>query len=244
MIGNPNELGFLLLLLSVTALLNIAIYGRTWRLISLLLLMLLSLIMTLSRSAIFLMAFVATIYIILYFSSSFKWRGGTLSLHRKRLFWVGFIISIAALSLSLVSEIAFLATNLLGALHYENFDSFYARFSSWEENLYHWHQSPVFGIGTLSRSGLFGASDNEHLYLLRVGGVILWVLVMLLIWNKAFIRCRHRFLNATRIVVPMMATVFMIPAGVFFSTVLFSYFILLVTLIATLSHYFPIKTPY
>jgi len=229
MIGNPNELGFLLGVLCLTsAWMSQQRQEKTvsWGLISLTFLLAAS--STLSRSAVF-----ATLFgLLALLGSSFfeSLKNENTEINAK--IWP-FLIGFSALGLALILALSneSLFNSIFWRFMPSNYDSFYKRIDHWNENIQLWKQSPIFGIGFLKHSDfLKQAADNEWLKLARVGGLTLVILVGYLfcigLFSKKTVK-KNQILSRSLVAASFL---YMIPAALFFNLVLMPLTLMLLTI--------------
>jgi hypothetical protein len=113
--------------------------------------------------------------------------------------------------------------------------SFIARYHGWIINYEYFKLSPLFGVGPLPRSiDIFGMADNEWLFFLRAYGAIgtLWLLLFMVL---PFFLKKHNNLKKTNrkkfaFSCVMVTGIYMIPAGVVTSSVLFPVFLVVLAM--------------
>lgn len=222
MIGNPNELSFLLGILVVSAFwmaLQDGTKTRFWFLVAVIFFVFSG--MTLSRSGIFAIMGSLVFLVASRIVSSFKARSGRFYLKKGMLGGSVFALAsfgILALSLYMSTE---LYEQFLWRFNPDHYGSFYQRVQNWEENLRLWASSPIFGVGTLKHSGdLVHAADNEWLLLLRIGGFPLVVLTVLLLLAGVFKKRNNSEEKWFARSVIIGAFLYMIPAAFFYSLVI------------------------
>ena len=235
MIGNPNELGFVFVLLGLSGVILRLVdknARKGWLVVSLI--MFLCAALTLSRSSI--ISGLAAFLILLggVFFAGFAYSGGVIK-YRMAGFKVAAISAglIGALMAWLVLDQS-VAAQVTWRFSPEHYGSFEARFSAWEANMEGWRNSPVLGIGPLRHAGVFAAADNEHFLLLRTGGVLLFSLVMLLIFVGIVAPGVDRYSRLGSLAIAVATVLYMIPAVAFYSLVAFPYMLILFVLLGPL----------
>lgn len=233
MVGNPNELAFLLALLGLLAIrLSLSVEGNRglWGFAALA--MLLAMSATLSRSGVF--AFLMMLFVfVLALMLPGKGKRGGLVVKRAGFFgglsvlFVLFAVLFAGLSSPAIYEA------VVWRFSPEYFGSFHQRVLNWSENIGLFIESPVFGVGLLRHSGEFAhAADNEWLMMARVGGLlglVPFALLFLLPWfPKSVGNVRGHVWVARSISIGTI--VYMIPAAAFYSIVIMPLLLILFVL--------------
>jgi hypothetical protein len=236
MIGNPNELGFLLGLLGLSSLWLFLVHetrAATWSVLVACYVTLM--LLTLSRSATLSIVIGAMVLLFLVVVRGPIQIDGVP--HPRRLRMKVFAIVLLA---GVAARVAVSTTGVI--------DSFLWRYSTelaitaaetrvsyWGENLEIINRSPVFGVGTLKHDGgLQYAADNEWILLMRMGGVLLPVLVAILFLIGMF-RGGGPFGRLSRALIAAIAAasfVYMVPAALFFSLVMMP-LVLLILVVAS-----------
>jgi hypothetical protein len=113
--------------------------------------------------------------------------------------------------------------------------SFMARFHGWLINYEYFRLSPLFGVGPLPRSAdIFGTADNEWLFFLRsYGGIGTGWLVAFIFLPFIFKRHKCKIQKNRKMFVlscAMATVVYIIPAAVVTSSVLFPVFLVVLSM--------------
>lgn len=231
MVGNPNEFGYLLVLLGLVGIYlwtSVNNLKFSWKMVTVAIFA--TSVLTMSRSSIFAgLVGIATFSLGLAFFS-FSLLRGTLS--KKK------IISLTLIFLSVFSLIILFLTNealfvqIAWRFMPEHYGSFASREASWVANYEGWRQSILFGIGPLRHGGVFGAADNEHFLLLRTGGIILYGLVIVLLTIGIFGKKLAPINRVFQTAIALSVLAYMVPAVAFYSLVVFPYLLMLVVILA------------
>jgi hypothetical protein len=233
MVGNPNEVGYFLVLLGLVGSylwIKPGGLGLKWKLATLAIFAVSTL--TLSRSSIF--AGITALFIMLVGSVLITFSISKFSIHRRKM--TGLILFFLAL-LSTVLILLF-QENLYNSIGWRftpgYYGSFIARQAAWMANYEGWQQSIFFGIGPLRHAEIFDAGDNEHLLLLRTGGLMLYGLVLSLLIIGF---CNRRLMGNDlifQIALIISLLLYMIPSAVFYSLVIFPWLLMFLVLLAPL----------
>jgi hypothetical protein len=223
MVGNPNEVGFLLGLLGLSSIWLFLMEKRRsygWGVAGLLYLALMLSTMSRSSTASIFFGLALMLLICALTRTGISYRVAGPSYRRFKALAIVFLSCLAL-------QAAVLATNLEDAILWRFSEAYVVkaaetRWSNWSENIDLIKESPIVGVGTLKRSGQFEhAADNEWLLLVRIGGLGLPLLVASLFLIGSFkrksllIRQIHPFIFA----ISSAAFIYMIPAALFFSIV-------------------------
>jgi hypothetical protein len=222
MVGNPNELSFLLGVLCLVATWMVFKQEKS-RLIwgSLALVFLAAAGLTMSRSGVFAtavaLAFLLGGQLVRGFDlrpSCPAFRKGTITLS------AGMIVVFLVSAATVYSNDA-LYEKIMWRFSSEYYGSFYRRIENWNENIQLWQESPLFGVGTLKRSDVLEhAADNEWLLLARTGGILLVSMIVSLfatgLFRKSLGQDDKRFSRSLIV----GAVLYMIPAAFFYSLVI------------------------
>lgn len=223
-VGNPNILGFLLAMLFIVSLAWLCHY-KNFSGVFYAALFFSAIVITLSRSAL-----VAVIVGTLFFA-----------LHRT--FFSGSRVS-GFLLLSLLAGLSLLAYVTLQVPYiYENFTwrfvrgldlatdtSLRARFSNWGESYEAIEKNIIFGAGPLRRYDFQFHADNDYLWIMRSYGVA-GLILLTLFFVKGILRSGYDAIPGLRISLLAASVVFMIPATVFSSLVLFPVLIIIISML-------------
>lgn len=219
MVGNPNELGFMLALFCIISL--YILFYKKFKVTTLILFVFqfISVLFTLSRGALIALLSGIFLIIILRLPTIINRKNKVLSY----LTTVAIFISILGMLYAFINQSVFFEENILWRFEkIRDIDSD----NSWQTRLYHWQENidlfkkdPLFGVGPLRRAEMKFASDNEWLLLLRSYGIIgtgyyISMLIVSLIGNY-----KNDF-SKLLITILTMAFIFMIPAAVYHSLVL------------------------
>ncbi|AXS82515.1 O-antigen ligase family protein [Marinobacter sp. Arc7-DN-1] len=213
MIGNPNEVGFIFVIISIISLYSLWKYD--FRKVFLYIpLFFVGMVMTLSRSSF--IAFIAAVFIFivcfLFFSSPIKSLG------------VFILFSLFSSFFICLSQESYIYEKV--AWRYESGmdimsnSSMGARFNNWQENLDLARSSPIIGVGPLRRMEMEHAADNEWLLLWRSYGIVGVFLIILFFTSGVFSRRPHPD-KALLYSIVVSSFLYMIPATIFHSLVLF-----------------------
>ena len=225
MLGNPNELGFLFVLLAQLSFFLIFYYQKK-RFFFPLVVFFLGILITMSRTSffsflfgIFLFVFVYLIY--LQFSRKLK-----LGLFFFGIF--GVLLSIAVMPP--VYE-AF-TWRIEKVFHLSTEKSYQSRLDNWSENIAIIKKHPILGVGPLRRASFEHAADNEWLLMLRSYGIF-GVGMMILLCSWGVFRPGDILAKAFQAGLAGASFVYMIPLAVFHSLSLFPLLLFLLAFIDT-----------
>ena len=231
MIGNPNEFGYLLILLGLVGFYFWSTINKLkffWILITLAIFA--ASVLTMSRSSIFAGVIAIAVFSIGLAYSSFSLLRGTLSKKKMIVLLLILLSTFGLIILFLINEALFV--QITWRFIPEHFGSFAAREAAWVANYEGWQSSIFFGIGPLRHGGVFGAADNEHFLLLRTGGVILYAFVILLLIIGIFGKGLSSVNRAFQIAIALSVLAYMVPAVAFYSLVIFPYLLMLLVILA------------
>ena len=238
MIGNPNELGFLLGLLALTSVWLFFVKqtgSYRWAILGFIYFVLMGL--TMSRSAGF--SILGGLFILLIM---FGVQGLTLRKQRivipRTFFRVFLLIVLLGISFQIIISKTNAIEEILWRFSGEYVEQAYeTRSENWSENLELIKKSPFWGVGTLKHSGDFQyAADNEWLLLYRIGGGVLPLLVAS-IFVLGSVMVRKQSSREARVLVVTVAVasfVYMIPAALFFSLTIMPMVLFILVLAAPL----------
>lgn len=232
MIGNPNELGFLLGLLSLSSLWLFVVLetraalwgGLVGGYVTLMFL-------TLSRSAAFSIvigAMALLFFVVIRRPMRIDGRRYPRGLRRRVVtivFLVGLGAALAVTTIGVVDSVLWRYSTEVALSAAET------RVERWGENLEIVGRSPFVGVGTLRHDGAFQyAADNEWLLLMRIGGVMLPMLVASLflvglLQKGGGLGGLSRALMAA---IAVASALYMVPAALFFSLVMMPLVLLIV----------------
>ena len=233
MVGNPNELGFVLALLGLVSI-HLSLTEESKRVLwgFAALAILLAMSITLSRSAVFAFFIMGLVYV---WSVTLPSRGvgGRWVLKRGGIIG-GVSVVLCVLAVVLVGFFSPGAyESVVWRFSPEYFGSFDQRVINWSENLTLFYESPLFGVGLLRHSGAFvHAADNEWLMMARIGGLLVLVpfalLFLLPLFPKSVSNVRRRVWLARSISIGTI--IYMIPAAAFYSLVIMPLLLILFVL--------------
>jgi hypothetical protein len=234
-VGNPNEVGFILGLLGLASawlFLSEVEKNVRWGLLGVFYLGLM--LLTLSRSATLSIIGGLVLMLIMFASmwADLTNQSGCFRKARHRALVVLFFAAFVAQANLLLTDIE--DTILWRFSGDFTSDALTARTSNWSENLSLIEDSPIFGVGTLQRSGEFNhAADNEWLLLARIGGVGLPLLVASLFIIGFFQKTTFSWEFGPFVLALTAASfIYMIPAVLFFNGVIMPLVLLILALTA------------
>ncbi len=234
MVGNPNELGFLLGLLGLSSLWLFLVHetrAAPWAVLAACYVTLMFL--TLSRSAALSTAIGTMVLLFLVVVRGPARIDGALHPRRLRTKVVAIALLVGAGAAIAVSTTGVIDSVLSRYSIKFAITAAETRVSNWGENLEIVLRSPVLGVGTLKHdAGLQYAADNEWLYLVRIGGVLLPSLVASLFLIGMFRRGEPagRLSRALIVAVAAASFIYMVPATLFFSLVIMPLVLLILVL--------------
>ncbi len=234
MTGNPNELGFLLGLLSLASVwLFIVESGFCFRWGFAGFVYGILMVLTMSRSAGF-SILVGFFILIMLFASRITSSRIDKILNRKTGFKALLVILLFATGAQLVISRTSAMEKIFWRFSAEYVGKSYeTRLENWRENFELIKKSPILGVGTLKRGVYFQhAADNEWLLLLRTGGIFLPLLVagLFLSGLTGAGSLFHRDARNLVLALTSASFVYMIFAGVFFSLTMMSFVLFLLVL--------------
>ncbi len=211
MIGNPNEVAFLFVLVGIS---SIFLYVSTNKKTALLMsfLVLIGIMLTLSRTALVSYFISATVFLLFYFSRLFSAKALAISI-------------LAASSLAYSFTLPAVQERILWrferALEMGGEDkSISVRIDHWQENLDMAVQHPILGVGPLRRADFDNAADNEWLLLWRsYGATGVLIFISFFAVPNIFIRGKEGWVTAWALTAAVFA--YMVPAAAFHSLSLF-----------------------
>jgi hypothetical protein len=232
MVGNPNEFGYLLVLCGLSGLclwLTIHKVKIIWKFLTLAILA--ASVLTMSRSAIFSGLIAICVFFIGSAFASFSFARVTISRRIIMRLLTILLFLLAIIMIYLKNNTLFV--NITFRFTPEHFASYAARKFAWTANYEVWQQSIIFGAGPLRHGYVFiGGADNEYYHLLRTGGIVLCVLVLLLLTMgvvKKGLNPINRVFQAA-IVISVLA--YMVVASAFYSLVIFPWLLIFLVIIA------------
>jgi hypothetical protein len=234
MVGNPNELSFLLGIISA---LGIWLYlsepkqNLLWLMSAML--YLLTCFLTLSRSGVFATAIMISVLLIGSIVKGLHGRERTVTLEKRKTTRFLLLSGIGATGVAAALFINPIFKKLTWRFTPEYFGGWYKRIEHWQENLNYWLDSPLFGIGPLRHSGIFKyAADNEWLLLLRTGGVFLALTIIALFFLDIFLSKKtNDMCGCLSFSLAVGASAYMVPAAFFYSLVIMPMAIMLLVLL-------------
>lgn len=231
MVGNPNEFGYLLVLLGLVGVFLWSTVNNlkfSWKMMTIAVFS--ASVLTMSRSSIFAGLIGLAIFLLGMGFFSFSLLRGTLS-KQKMMGMLTILFSIFSLAiLFFTNESLFI--QITWRFMPEYFGSFAARESAWIANYEGWRESILFGIGPLRHGSVFGAADNEHFLLLRTGGIILYGLVIMLLSIGIFGKGLSPINRVFQVAIGLSVLAYMVPAVAFYSLVVFPYLLMLLVILA------------
>ncbi|KAA8978334.1 O-antigen ligase family protein [Halospina sp. K52047b] len=243
MVGNPNELSFLLGILSLGSIWvslkkekNRSLWGLTG------LIFLAASGLTLSRSGVFATFGGLALLIGNNILGGSKRKNTGIVLKRGSILVAGGVLGVilTALALSFYNDTIF--NQVTWRFTPKHYGGFYTRIENWKENFQLWQESPLFGIGLLKHSDfLKHSADNEWLLLARAGGILLVSLVIILISVGLFSKKNSAETLTFSRSLAFSAALFMVPAAFFYSLIIMPLSLMLFT-IATPTPWKTLKT--
>ncbi|MCK9549670.1 O-antigen ligase family protein [Aquamicrobium sp.] len=213
MIGNPNELGFMFVILSIISLWCVFYFRARWYIFAFFLFFF-GVLMTLSRGS---MVALGSGLVVFFLIHSFH--GGILSRIKASLFIV--ILVSFLLSVAMIPQIYEAYTwRFMNIFDMKNDISFMTRVDNWSENINIIKEHPVIGVGPLSRFDFEYAADNEWLLIWRRYGVIGVIITILFFLSTAYRRMTVP-VRAMYAALVCSSFVYMVPSAVFHSLALF-----------------------
>lgn len=213
MIGNPNELAYIMLVLSFLSLYSAFKFGSAlyW---SLFLLFVIGCFMTLSRGGVLSLLVGSFVF---FFVCMLK-----MGLYKNVKIVLLVSVFLLLFSFAVTNDNIFekIIWRFEIGLDVSNESSMGSRFDNWNENINIIKEHPFVGVGPLRRSEFKHASDNEWLLILRSYGV-LGVFFILAFYLKGFFLKRKVKDVALYYAIVVSSFLYMIPAAIFHSLVLF-----------------------
>ncbi|WP_170158494.1 O-antigen ligase family protein [Aquisalibacillus elongatus] len=227
MVGNPNELGYLFVIISLLTL-YILLKGK-FRYIYLLYfgLNVLGVFLTLSRSSLVALLVGITVLIFLMVFKNYL----ILNLYKFKRLIMLFTISIIILVITILfTDFQEKILWRFGALlEISNDNSWNARVDHWSENLKLLKDNVLLGVGPLSRAELKYAADNEWLLLLRSYGVIGTIYFIMLFFVPHINSYKTEY-RALILSILLSASVYMLPVAVFNSLVIMPFVLIILSI--------------
>lgn len=223
MIGNPNELGFLLALLSILALYCALRYRSNVYYICLIAFAT-GCLATLSRSsAVSLVVGIFIIIFILYF------KGGLNSKIKSSIIIMVFLIVFYFI---IDSDIIYekILWRFEAGINISDENSLGSRFDNWSENIDIIKSHPIVGVGPLRRASFQHFADNEWLLIWRSYGFF-GVILIISIFLKGIFSSLNIENRALLYAVIVSSFLYMLPAVIFHSLVLFPIVLFILALI-------------
>lgn len=223
MVGNPNELGYLMALLSLVSL-YCAVKYKSNKYYIFLVMFALGCLMTLSRGAMvaLIAGFLAFVFIY-YFKASAK----------NRLKILIMTVSVLIGSYFLINNDVFYDKILWRfeiGLDVSGEDALGSRFDNWDENINIIKAHPIIGVGPLRRAEFQHAADNEWLLILRSYGIF-GALLIISIFLRGVFSSRSIENRALLYALILSSFLYMIPAVIFHSLILFPLVLFVFTVI-------------
>jgi hypothetical protein len=225
MIGNPNELGFLFVLLFFIALFSLqnfkikmnALHGVVF---------FIGILLTMSRGSFLSMVGGFLSYVFVY--SMYQ---GILSKVKMIAYSMFFALILSAITLH-----PFVYDKLTWRLALA-FDSgsdsaFQTRLDNWSENIEIIKKHPILGVGPLRRADFLYAADNEWLLIWRSYGSVGLVFVVT-IFSWSIFKRKAAQTKSFEVALVISSFIYMIPTAVFYSLVIFPFFLFLLAFLDT-----------
>ncbi len=223
MIGNPNELGFMFVVLSLISIFCLVYFKRNWFVICFMIFFF-GVVLTLSRGSLLgLMSGLAAFVLVYFFQQGF--------VRKIKIALVSLIFLIFVLLISIVPEVYDNYTwRFIKVFDIESDSSFSARLDNWSENISIIEDHPILGVGPLSRAYFEYAADNEWLLIWRRYGVF-GIIITIMIFVSSIFRRMDVSVRAMYISLICASFVYMIPTAVFHSLSIFPIFLLVMAFV-------------
>ncbi|KKK38720.1 hypothetical protein WQ57_06945 [Mesobacillus campisalis] len=221
MLGNPNELGFLFVMVALLVLFILLNHEFKVTLLLVFMMQISGVFLTLSRTSLVALVIGTTVVIVPAMLS----RKNSLKKHAR--FLVFFFVLISAIFYAVtytdfIDKIWWRFTEIFNLSHSTSWN---ARLTNWSENMDIFLQHFVIGVGPLSRAIFQHAADNEWLLLLRSYGII-GTLVVCFIFT--YLAINSKISNrALLLSIVMAGGVYMVSSVFFQSLVLMPVFLIL-----------------
>ena len=223
MIGNSNELGFVMVLLSLLGLFVVYRYRQSKSYLYLAVFFV-GLVLTLSRSSLVAYLFgVATFFFWIIFK-------GTWSTKIKVFMTLLFFFSVLSATLVQPQVYERFTWRFAKLAELSSDGSTQTRFENWSENWDMIKSHPLIGVGPLRRAQLEHSADNEWLLLWRSYGLVGLMLVICFYLRGVFSR-RIMEYKALHLSIVTSSFIYMIPAASFYSLVIFPVVLILMAMI-------------
>ena len=223
MVGNPNELGYLMALLSLVSL-YCAVKYKSNKYYIFLVMFALGCLMTLSRGAMVALIAGFLVFVFIYhFKASAK--------NRLKILIMTIFVLIG--SYLLINNDVFYDKILWRfeiGLDVSNDDALGSRFDNWNENINIIKDHPIVGVGPLRRAAFQHSADNEWLLILRSYGFF-GVLLIISIFLRGVFSSRSIENRALLYALILSSFLYMIPAVIFHSLILFPLVLFVFTVI-------------
>lgn len=225
MIGNPNELGYLFVLLFFSSLIYWKISKSKFSFLGIFLFFF-GVLFTISRSA------MAALFAGFFAYGIFLLFQGKASESVKNIAFVLVVIVVMfAVSLHPLVYDKF-TWRLALVFDIENDSSFQMRLLNWQENIQMIKQHPFLGVGPLRRVDFAYAADNEWLLVWRSYGIV-GVLALIGAFGASVFKRKHIQIRAFEVGLLTSAFLYMIPAAIFHSLALFPFYLFFLAFIDT-----------
>lgn len=223
MIGNPNELGFMFVILSLISIFCLVYFRRVW-FVFCFMIFFFGVVLTLSRGSLLgLVSGLSAFVLVYFFQQGF--------VRKIKITILSSVFLISVLLISIIPEVYDSYTwRFIRVFDIENDSSFSARLDNWSENISIIENHPILGVGPLSRAYFEYAADNEWLLIWRRYGVF-GIIITIMIFVSSIFRRMDVSVRAMYISLIWASFVYMIPTAVFHSLSIFPIFLLVMAFV-------------
>lgn len=225
MIGNPNELGYLFVLILFCSLFVWLNLGSKKHAIYVIVFFL-GILSTLSRSS--MIALGAGIFTLVF---HLLYNGGFL--RKIKIIAVAPVLIAVLVGISFIPVIYDAFTWRIALIFNMAVDSsFQMRLLNWSENITIIKEHPILGVGPLRRADFFYAADNEWLLLWRSYGIVgVFVIIIFLLFS--ILKQKSMQVKSFEFALISSAFVYMIAAAIFYSLALFPLYLFFLAFVDT-----------
>lgn len=223
MIGNPNELGFVMAIMSLLSVFGFVFYGQR-RYVLFSSFFLVGILMSMSRSSL-IAFFCGVVVLVLLFLIKAKF----VDKIKAVLFFCSFLLVAVWISFQPIVYEA-VTWRFEKGVDLSEDDSAQVRMENWSENIEIIKRHPLVGVGPLRRAEIAHAADNEWLLNWRSYGLLGSIFIAMIVFSGLFKEKEFRY-QAFHISIAISVFIYMIPAAAFHSLVIFPLVLFVLALI-------------
>lgn len=225
MIGNPNELGFLFVLLFFSALFSLQNF-KTKKNALHAVVFFVGVLMTMSRGSFLAMVCGFLAYVFVY--SMYR---GIFGKVKTVAYSLIFILILSAIALH-PSVYDVLTWRIAKVFDLASDTSFQGRLANWSENIEIIKKHPILGVGPLRRVEFANAADNEWLLIWRSYGAVGLIFVVT-VFSWSIFKRKSAQTKSLEVALVTSSFIYMIPTAIFYSLALFPFLLFLLAFVDT-----------